>query len=86
MRGKESKLPKPPTVRRLLPALLSGVIGTGLLYTAASKGSLTDLIVGALLFGVGLRYAGWPFVLSFALLKEQGRRERGKRAAAGRHT
>lgn len=84
MPGKESNLPAPPTARRLVPALLSGIVGTGLLYSAAAKGSLMDLLFGAVLFGAGLRYAGWPFVMAFALIKEDGRRKRSA-AAVEKH-
>lgn len=70
-------MPSPPRARILVPALLSGVIGTGLLYSGATAGRLADLLAGVPLFALGLWAVGWPFVLSTALLSE--RRRRGRR-------
>lgn len=57
-------LPAPPRPLVMIPALISGVIGTALLYTAATHGVLLDLMAGALLLAAGLLFAGWPFVLA----------------------
>ncbi len=57
-------LPQPLRPRILVPAMALGVIGTGLLYRAATGGGLVDLLVGAALFATGLRLAGRPFVLA----------------------
>ena len=60
--------PLPPPLRpwRVLPALAAGVVGTGLMYQAATAGGGGRLAVGASLFGLGLLFAGYPFVLASA--------------------
>ncbi len=60
--------PLPPPLRawRVLPGLLAGVVGTGLLFQAATGGGLGPLVAGAPLFGLGLAVAGYPFVLATA--------------------
>lgn len=73
-------VPTPPRAIVLLPALVAGILGTGLLYQGATTGSLIDLVVGAPLFGVGLLGAGRPFVWSMALVDAARRRRiRGDR-------
>lgn len=58
-------LPPPPRAHVLLPALAAGVVGTGLLYRAATGGGgLGELAAGAILFALGLAFAGRPFVLA----------------------
>lgn len=80
--GERRRLPLPVAPRAvvIVPALVAGVLGTGLLYSGATLGSLRDLIIGAPLFGVGLWAVGWPFVLSTALVSER-RRQRKIRGA-----
>lgn len=65
------RIPPPLRLWLILPALLVGVLGTGLLYRAATLGSFPDLIVGGVLFAFGLRVAGRPFVLASALHRKR---------------
>lgn len=64
-------LPAPPRARLVVPALAAGVVGTGLLYSGATGGGLAEILWGMPLFAFGLAAAGWPFVLSTALLSER---------------
>jgi hypothetical protein len=77
-------IPQPPTALRLIPSLVAGILGTGLLYQGATGGRLVDLLTGVPLFALGLWGGGWPFVLSMALVASQprggGREARRRRA------
>ena len=57
-------LPAPPRPYVMVPALGAGVIGTALLFKAATHGRAWDLVLGTLLLAAGLLFAGWPFVLA----------------------
>jgi|GEM_PF-4176421 len=59
-------LPRRTPMAVLILGLAAGVLGTSLLFQAASGGSLGQLILGAPLFGAGLYFAGWPIVLATA--------------------
>lgn len=74
MRRKTS-IPVPPPLNPwvTLPALLAGVLGTGLLYRAATSGTLLDLVAGGFLFALGLRVAGRPFVWASAMRRARYR-------------
>jgi hypothetical protein len=67
-------IPRPPSALRLVPTLVAGILGTGLLYQGATGGRLVDLLAGVPLFALGLWGAGWPFVLSMALVASRPRR------------
>jgi|GEM_PF-5794603 len=60
--------PLPPPLRpwRVVPALAAGIVGTGQMYQAATGADVARLAFGAVLFGLGLVFAGYPFVLAMA--------------------
>lgn len=69
-------LPPPPRPLVLVPFLAAGVIGTGLLYRAATQGRLGDFVGGAVLFALGMWFTGRPFVLAATLRHERRARAR----------
>ena len=77
-------LPAPPRAILLVPGLVCGVAGTGLLYDGATAARLIDLAIGAPLFALGLLAVGWPFVLAMANVSQFGRpRSARRRQRAG---
>ncbi len=70
------RLPVPAPLRPwvLMPFLAGGVVGTGLLYRAATQGNLGDLLGGAVLFALGMWFAGRPFVLATTWRRDLRRR------------
>lgn len=69
MAGRNTPRPRPPLPpplrpARVVPGLVAGVAGTGLLYRAATGAGVWHLFAGAALFAVGLALAGYPFVLA----------------------
>jgi len=80
MQGEESRRALPqlrrPKGAVVAGGLASGVLGTGLLYTAATGGTLVDLLLGAVLFGTGLWLVGWPFVVATAHLSDSRSRKK----------
>lgn len=67
----------------MVPSLLAGVVGTGLLYDAATGGGLGRLAAGAVLFAAGLAGAGYPFVLAVTW-RRRAHRNAAEHAAARR--
>lgn len=72
-------LPQPPRAIVLVPGLVCGVTGTGLLYEGATTARLIDLAIGAPLFGLGLLAVGWPFVLAMAHISQAKELRRAER-------
>lgn len=70
---KTMPLPRRTPMAVLILGLAAGVVGTSLLFEAASGGSLGQLILGAPLFGAGLYFAGWPIVLATAHVRKRRR-------------
>ncbi len=75
-------LPRPPRAVWLVPGLVCGVVGTGLLYEGATAVRLLDLAIGAPLFALGLLVVGWPFVLAMAHVSQAGQRRRARRRSS----